>query len=89
MVWERLDDSLDALVDTLLAVGAMVAARIGPWDRARPPAPEAGRVQLSFLTPSGLHFGQGPMDLFRSDPMAGPVLQAATALLQALTTSRR
>jgi hypothetical protein len=85
VVWERPDDSLDALVEQLLGAGAGVAARIGPWKAARPPAPKAGQVRLSLLTPSGLHFGQGPLDGFQRDPLAGPVLQAATQLLRALT----
>lgn len=88
-VWERPNDSLDAAIDRLLAVGAEVAARIGPWEEARPPAPGAGQVRLSFLTPSGLHFGQGPMERFQRDPLAGPVLQAAMPLLQALTALGR
>jgi hypothetical protein len=85
VVWQRPDDSLDALVARLLAAGAVVAARIGPWKEARPPAPEAGQVRLSLLTPSGLHFGQGPLEGLRRDPLAGPVLDAATQLLRALT----
>jgi hypothetical protein len=63
VVWERPNNSLDALIDRLLAVGAEVTAQIGPWQESRPPAPEAGQVRLSFLTPSGLHFGQGPMEV--------------------------
>jgi len=84
-VWERPDKSLDPLIDQLLAAGTEVATRIGPWEQARPPAPEAGEVRLSFLTPSGLHFGQGPMDRVQCDPLAGRVFQAAVPLLQALT----
>jgi hypothetical protein len=89
VVWERLDGSLDPLIDQLLSAGAKVAARIGPWEQARPPAPGAGEVRLSFLTPSGLHFGQGSMDKFQSDPLAGMVLQAAMPLLKALTALGR
>jgi hypothetical protein len=88
-VWLRPDGSLDPLIDQLLAVGAEVAARIGPWKQARPPAPGAGGVRLSFLTPSGLHFGQGPMDRFQHDPLAGVVLRAAMPLLRALTALGR
>jgi hypothetical protein len=71
VVWQRPDDSLDALVEQLLAAGAAVAARIGPWQGPRPPAPKAGQVRLSLLTPSGLHFGQGPLDGLRRDPSPG------------------
>ena len=85
VVWERPDESLDALIDNLLAAGATVVARIGPWDKERPAAPPSGQIRLSFLTPSGLHFGQGPMNAFARDALAGPVIQSATQLMQALT----
>jgi hypothetical protein len=88
-VWERPDGSLDSLIDQLLAAGAKVAARIGPWEKARPAVPGAGEVRLSFLTPSGLHFGQGPMDTLQRDPLAGVVLQAAMPLMRALNALGR
>jgi hypothetical protein len=37
------------------------------------------------LTPSGPHFGQGADGVLRADPMAGAFLNAATALLVAVT----
>ena len=41
-------------------------------------------IRLNFLAPSGLHFGQAPFAVFEQDALAGPVVRAATALLQAL-----
>ncbi len=87
-VWERPNATLDPLIDRLLAAGTEVAGRIGPWEQPRPPAPSRGEARLSFLTPSGLHFGQGPMDKLQLDPLAGKVLQAGMQLLQALTALR-
>jgi hypothetical protein len=84
VVWEHPDNSLDRLIDSLLSVSTRVVARIGPWNKERPPASPAGQARLSFLTPSGLHFGQGPMSALAADPLAGSVLQAATALMQTL-----
>jgi len=60
VVWERPNDALDSAIDDLLAAGRVVARAIGPWAGARPPAPPMGQVRLNLLTPSGLHFGQGP-----------------------------
>jgi hypothetical protein len=85
VVWERPDESLDAVIDQLLADGARVVAKIGPWTKERPVSPPSGQVRLSFLTPSGLHFGQGPMNGLASDALAGPVIQSAIRLMQALT----
>jgi hypothetical protein len=39
---------------------------------------------MSFLTPSGLHFGQGPMDALARDPLGGRVIQVATVLMKAM-----
>jgi hypothetical protein len=85
-VWEHPDDSLDPLIDDLLRASAEVVARIGPWNAARRPPPERDQVRMSFLTPSGLHFGEGPFAQLSKDAMGGPVIQRATALLVALTS---
>jgi hypothetical protein len=81
VVWEHPNPSLDVLIDQLLAAAHVVVQQIGPWDKARPPAPAGDHVRLSFLTPSGLHFGQGPMGNFRKDRLAAPVLDLATRLM--------
>ncbi len=84
VVWERPDASLDSSIDALLNAGRTVVIQIGPWDGTRPPAPPKGQVRLSMLTPSGLHFGQGAFDVLAGDPMGGPLIAAATNLMQAL-----
>lgn len=84
VVWERPDDSLDGFIDDLLTKGSSVVQRIGPWKEPRPDAPPNGVVRLNFLTPSGLHFGQGPMNAIAADPMGGPVLSSAFQLMRAM-----
>ena len=84
VVWEHPDDSLNGEIDQLLEVARAVVDRIGPWDGARPAAPVGDVVRLCFLTPSGLHFGQGPMGVLGRDPMGGKVIHFATVLMQAL-----
>jgi hypothetical protein len=64
--------------------GERIIRRIGPWNEARPPAPPRGQARVSMLTPSGLHFGQAPFDALKRDEMGGPILAAATRLMQAL-----
>jgi hypothetical protein len=87
VVLERADGSLAELFDALLAAAADVVARIGPWDEARPWPPPRSHTRLSFLTPSGLHFGEGPSDVLQGDPLAGPVLRGATAVMTELAES--
>ena len=84
VVWLQGDGSLDGIIDSLLAISAEVVRQIGTWEGPRPPAPGRGDVRISFLTPDGLHFGQGPMDALAADPMGGPVIHGALRLMQAL-----
>jgi hypothetical protein len=84
IVWEHPDTSLNSPIDQLLEASRQVVAQIGPWEQARPTPPQRDQARLSFLTPSGLHFGQGPMAALSRDPIGGRVLQLATVLMRAL-----
>ena len=84
VIWERPNDTLDAAIDELLRVGGNVAKAIGLWKKARPPAPANGRARINFLTPSGLHFGEGPLNTLAKDKRGGPVIAAAFGLMQNL-----
>lgn len=84
VVWEHPDASLDAEIDQLLEASRRVVAEIGPWKEARPAPPPCDSARMSFLTPGGLHFGQGPMAALSQDPMGGEVIHAATRLMKAL-----
>jgi hypothetical protein len=84
VVWEQPNDTMDGCIDEVLEKGSAVVRMIGPWQEARPPAPNAGHTRINLLTPSGLHFGEGPMDLLSKDPMGGAVLTSAIRLMQKL-----
>ena len=84
VVWEHPDSSLDASVGSLLAAGKEIIEHIGPWDGERPPQPQEGEVRINILTPLGLWFGQGPLDLMSNDPMGGKALRLAAQLMQDL-----
>ena len=75
---------LRAQVDGLLLASQSVVARIGPWEGDRLPPPPAGQARLTFLVGGDIYFGQAPFEALAADPMAGPVLSTATALLTAL-----
>jgi hypothetical protein len=81
--------ALSPRVKRLFEASRAVVARIGPWDKARMPPPRRGHVRLTFLVSDGLYFGEGELSVFQRDSMAGPVIHAASELLQqvvALTT---
>lgn len=84
IVWDAPDAAIGRLIDDLLQAGQQVADRIGPWEGPRRPAPPTGSIRLNLLTPSGLHFGEGPFAALSADPMGGPLIQAGTNLMQAL-----
>jgi hypothetical protein len=84
VVWEHPNNSLDAAIDELLRIGSSVMESIGPWEGGRPAAPTSGNARVSLLTPSGLHFGQGPLNVLSKDRLGGPVMASAFQLMQAL-----
>ena len=84
IIWEAADESLNPLIDDVLRAGQTVVYQIGPWEGVRPAAPANGQVRLNLLTPSGLHFGQGAFETLANDPRGGPIITAATRLMQAL-----
>lgn len=81
-----IEDTHSPLRDKALALVAAaqpLVARIGPWHDARRPSPEGDVARLSFLVSDGLYFGEGPMSALAGDPLGGPVVDAAVALLVA------
>jgi hypothetical protein len=84
VIWDNPDDSLKAEIGNLLDAGKNIIHSIGPWEKERPGVPPRGQARVSMLTPSGLHFGQAPLNTLSHDEMGGPIIKAATNLMQAL-----
>lgn len=84
IMWETKTDESDMLIADVFAAARNVVAQIGPWDGARLVRPNAGNVRLSFLVSDGLYFGEGPFAVLAQDPIGGPVIGAATRLIQFL-----
>lgn len=78
---------LAPIVDGLFAATMVAMGRIGPWDRPRLGPPAHGNIRLSFLVSDGLYFCEGPMPAMRRDGMAGPIIEWAAELLQAVTAA--
>jgi hypothetical protein len=85
IVWDASDPSIGRSIDDLLRAGQRVADRIGPWEGPRRGPPPKNHLRLTMLTASGLHFGEGTLSIPSTEPMAGPVLAAGTALMLQLT----
>ena len=89
IIWEHPNASLDPAIDALLEAGRRIVSTIGIWEGPRPPAPPMGQVRVNVISPSGLHFGQGPSKAMASEALAGPVFSAAAALMQQLIAQAR
>jgi hypothetical protein len=89
IVWDsKTEESNDLVVDLFLA-SRNVVEQIGPWDRARLARPAAGNIRMTFLVADGLYFGEGPFEALAKDPIGGPVVAAATKLMQFLVMTAR
>jgi hypothetical protein len=85
VIWEHPNTSLDLQIDELLRAGREIVLRIGVWKGERPAPPPRDHARVNLLTPSGLHFGEGPFVTLRRDGLAGPAIAAGVALVHALT----
>lgn len=85
VIWERPDARFDEAIDLIIEHGNSLSDHIGPWDGPRPTDLPLDHARLSLLTPSGLHFGQGPFDALSKDSLGAPVVAAATRLMVDLT----
>jgi hypothetical protein len=84
IVWESSAPVVNRRIDELLAAAQSVVEYIGPWQGPRPGAPDRGLARISLLTPSGLHFGEGPFEDLSADPMGGAILDAGARLMTTL-----
>jgi hypothetical protein len=81
-IYEGSPPDVEGKVRELLAASEIAVARIGPWDKPRLPAPAAENIRMTFLVSDGLYFAEGPFSLMMREPMAAPVINRATELLQ-------
>ena len=55
-----------------------------PSTEARRPPPARDLCRINFLTPAGIHSGEGRFDILVNDSNAGPILKGSTAMMQQL-----
>ena len=88
IIWESPNTESDELIENLVAASETVVQQIGKWDEPRRPFPATGMVRLNFLVSDGLYFGEGPFEVLQSDPMGGPVINAAVQLMSYLVNQQ-
>lgn len=85
IVWDTTTPASDKLIQELFEHSKGIVSQIGPWHKNRLGPPPVHAMRLNFLASDGLYFGQSPMEDLSRDPLAAPVVQAATQLLIFLT----
>ena len=88
IIWENKTEESNDLVADLFLAARNVVEQIGPWEAARLRSPVAGNIRLTFLVADGLYFGEGPFAAIAQDQIGGPVVGAATKLMQFLVSQR-
>jgi hypothetical protein len=83
-VWERADTSLDSEIDRLINAAAVMVRKLGVREITRPEPPPVDQMRMTFLTPGGLCYGQGPEFELAADPDAREVLTAGSNLINCL-----
>lgn len=83
-VVEGKPNPFEAQIEKVAKVSLPIVAAIGPWEKPRLPAPKTGNIRMNFLVSDGLYFGEGPMHVMQKEPMAAPLIAAATELLVAI-----
>lgn len=86
VIWEApgTDPLISAAIEATLDAARRVAGFAGVHDGPRPGPVLQGIVRITAICPDGLHFGEGPLDIFQSDAVAGPFVAAALKLMEAL-----
>lgn len=85
VIWDAPDQVSKEIAAQLMNDSLRIVQQIGPWEGPRKAPPPKGNVRISFLVSDGLYFGEGPINVLFNDPMGGPALQSATAMMQYIT----
>lgn len=84
-IYESNDELINSELQKLLFYCKDVVKEIGVWKEARRDPPTKGIVRINFLTPMGLHFGEGPFSVLEKDMLAKDVIAQSIVVLQLLT----
>jgi hypothetical protein len=90
-VWEKPDHSLDEKIDAMIKAGeqAVISIPLTVVDVVPTPPKQENHVLICIVTPSGIYQGLGTGEFMSKDQYAGPILSAATNLLQDLEGKKK
>jgi hypothetical protein len=84
ILWNGTNESLDGDFEALFAVAQVAAKKIKPRKGAHPPPPALGMIQISLLTPSGIHMGKGTTAVLGRDRLAKGLVDRGIKLVETL-----
>lgn len=84
LAFENAPPRISFLGRSLVATAHSIVPLIAPNSSARGAPPEPGLARLTLLTGQGRFTGDGPLEALRNDGLAGPLIEAAQALLEAI-----
>ena len=84
VTWQRSDESLDALIDAVLAAAPAACEGVPIVDANDRPAMRFGEARVSIVGADGLRAVQAPMLMLASNPRLAVVLRTAAALMREL-----
>lgn len=91
VIWEKPNDSLNEKIDAMIHAGenAVNSIPLVVVDILPKPPQQADHILISIATPNGIYHGLGTGDFISRDPNAGPILGAATNLLQSFNELKK
>ena len=85
--YENGDNTINNEIQTLLSCCKVTIDQIGVWERTRCNPPKNGMARVNFLTPRGLFFGEGSMNLLEQDLLAKDIIAQSVVVMRLLITS--
>lgn len=91
IIWEKPNDSLNEKIDAMIqaAEHAVNSIPLVVVDILPKPPQQADHILISIATPNGIYHGLGTGDFISKDQYAGPILSAASVLLQGLESLKK
>ena len=84
VIWEGDDKVINPMIDKLIKTGQEAAYKLELWTGNRKKGVKNDMVRITYLTPSGIYFTEGPVPTILQDSKAKPVLEQAMELIKAL-----
>ena len=78
------NEEVDNEIQKLLVLCKTTVEQLSTWNAKRRSPPQNTLVRLTFMTPEGLFFGEGPMSLLEQDVLAKDIIQQSVVVMKLL-----